>query len=159
MIGGIYMGLKTEEGSKVREIISDIQRQTDLHLTSQRKIILETLIENSDQHLSVDDIYSLIKEKDNFIGLATIYRTLDLLEELGVVVKRNFDEKSAKYEFIFGDKTKHHHLICKSCHKVIEIDNLLPADLKEEVMETKEFQTTDCLLQIYGYCKECRSKL
>ncbi|ADL13302.1 Fur family transcriptional regulator [Acetohalobium arabaticum] len=151
------MALKTEKDSKVRGIISDIRWQTDLHLTSQRKVILETLIENSDQHLSVDDIYSLIKEKNDFIGLATIYRNLDLLEELGVVVKRNFDDKSAKYEFIFGDKLKHHHLICESCGKVMEIENFLPDGLKEEVMETKEFQITDYSLQIYGYCKECRS--
>ncbi|MBM7622695.1 Fur family transcriptional regulator [Sporohalobacter salinus] len=150
------MEVEVEKDSKVREVINNIEQKKDFRLTSQRKIILKTLIENNDRHLSVDDIYNLIKEKNNFIGIATIYRTLDLFEDLGVVVKRNFGNKSAKYEFVFEDETKHHHLICKSCGKVIEIDNFLADDIKEEIMKIKEFQIIDYSLHIYGYCKECK---
>jgi Fur family ferric uptake transcriptional regulator len=144
--------------SSQRKIISDLINQTGMRVTSQRNSILKALIENSNKHLSVDEIYDLVKEKDDFIGIATIYRTLDLLEDLGVIVKRDFRDKSAKYEFIFNEKKEHYHLICKECGRVIEISGLLPNNLKEKVMEEKDFKSVDYSLQIYGYCNKCMEK-
>ena len=144
--------------SEINPIISNLMEKTDMRLTFQRKIILKILIENSDKHLSANEIYVLAKKKDNTIGMATIYRTIDMLEKKGLIIKHDFGDNAAKYELEVEKNKNHHHLICKNCGKVIEASGLLIDNLYEQVLEEKSFQSTDYRLKIFGYCKECRSK-
>ncbi|MDI3546461.1 MAG: Fur family transcriptional regulator, ferric uptake regulator [Halanaerobiales bacterium] len=136
------------------KIINELEK--NIRLTPQRKEIVRIFLENNQKHLSAFDIYDLIKEKDLSIGMATIYRTLDLLEEKGLIAKRDFGDDLARYEFIYKNKGKHHHLICKNCGKIIEISNILPPDLKERLLEEEGFQCTNSRLEIYGYCEDCK---
>ena len=153
LAGGLRMNLEVDK------IINDLVEKTGLRLTAQRRVILETLIENSDKHLSANELYFIAKAKDNYIGIATIYRTIDILEKMRIIDKRDFGDDAAKYEFILKDKGKHHHLICSNCGKVMEISGLLPEDLQERLLEEKGFQFIEHRLKIYGYCKECRNNL
>ena len=140
----------------VENIINSLVEKTGMRLTSQRKLILKILIENSDQHLSANDIYLKAKEKDKSIGIATIYRNIDILDKINIIDKRNFGDDTAKYEFAWKEKEKHHHLICYDCKKIIEISGLLPEDLSDRLLGEKDFQFTDHNLKIYGYCSTCR---
>ncbi len=151
IIGGIKM---TEEA---RGIINDLVEKTGIRLTSQREKIIQVFIENNDKHLSVDDIYGVVKDDGNNIGIATIYRTISLLEKIGAVQKRDFGGDSSIYEFVFEvNKKNHHHLICKKCGKVIEVSGLLQEGLEKKLLAEEGFKCVDYCLKIYGYCNECR---
>jgi Fur family transcriptional regulator, ferric uptake regulator len=144
--------------AEAQRIIDDLVEKTGIRLTPQREKILQLIIENNNKHLTVDDIYILARENGSSIGIATIYRTIDLLEEVGAIVKRDFGGDSAKYEFVFKDKDEHHHLICKKCGKVIEVSGLLSDDIEERLLKEKGFRCVEHCLKIYGYCSECREK-
>lgn len=143
---------------EVNDIINSLVEHNELRITDQRKKILEILIENKDKHISVEEIYSLSKQKDNIIPIPTIYRTMDILEKTGVIVKNDFGDGFAKYEFFMKEKETHHHLICRKCGKIIEISGLLPQDLYNRLLQEKGFQYEAQSLKIYGYCKECINK-
>jgi Fur family ferric uptake transcriptional regulator len=101
--------------------------------TVQRKIVYEVLSDNKDKHLSTEEIYGLIKDRYPNIGIATIYRTLLLFEDIGLVYKHNFDDGFSRYEILSQNSNEihqHHHLLCKHCGKIIEV--------KEDLMNTLE---------------------
>src|SRR6056297_679413 len=85
-----------------------------IRLTSQRQDIIHLLINDENKHLSASDIYNLLQDKDSSMGLATVYRTLDLLTKMGILVKRDFNDEISRYELV-TNRINHHHLICKNC--------------------------------------------
>lgn len=128
-------------------------------LTPQREATLRILLENEEDHLSAEDVFLLVKDIAPEIGLATVYRTLELLTELHIVEKLNFGDGVARYD-LRGDSNNHHHhhLICVQCGVVSEIkdDWLLP--LEERLKEQFHFETVDHRLDFHGVCKSCREK-
>jgi len=143
---------------KNEETIYERIEKKGIRLTPQRKDIIRILIENNHKHLSASDIYDSLKEENKIMGLATVYRTLDLLTKMGMVMKRDFDSELSHYELVI-DQVNHHHLICKNCGKVIEIPDILPKDIKNKLLEEKGFKCMTCSIKFYGYCKECREKM
>ena len=95
-------------------------------LTVSREAILEVL-SNSNKHLSAEDIYLAVHSDNPAIGLTTIYRTLELLEQTGIVSKFEFGHGRAKYELAeeYSNKKHHHHFICKKCRKVIDYEDFI----------------------------------
>ncbi len=142
---------------KEESICEEIEKK-GIRLTPQRKDIIRILINDENKHLSASDIYDLLQDKNNTMGLATVYRTLDLLTKMGIVVKRDFDGETSRYELVIN-KVNHHHLICKKCGKVIEIPDFLPEDIKNKLLQKKGFKPVDYSIKFYGYCQECRKKL
>ena len=91
-------------------------------LTYQREAILQAIIDNKDEHLSNEEIYNIVSKNYPEIGIATIYRTMQLFEKLNIVYKLNFDDGFSRYELNLGTGDHHHHhLICLKCGKVIEV--------------------------------------
>ncbi len=128
-------------------------------LTAQRECILNIIIENSDKHLTVDEIYKYVYEKNKTIGIATVYRTILLFEELGVISKLIFDDRIIRYELSsFDEKHTHHHLICVKCNKIMEVREDLLEDLEKEVEEKYKFTILDHNLKILGICSNCNQK-
>src|ERR1700730_2587990 len=110
---------------RLEQIKEQLQSQ-QLKLTPQREATLQVLLENHEQHLSAEDIFMLVKQKAPDIGLATVYRTLELLYELRIIEKLSFGDGVARYEFRSDDHPHHHHhLICLNCGRVSEIEDLL----------------------------------
>lgn len=131
-------------------------------ITEPRQIIIEVLC-NTDKHLSAEEVYHHVHRKFCNIGLATVYRTLDLLSNLGVINKFDFGDGRARYELIKGPKAKHHHhLICKQCGMIINYTDYLDEEIgminKVEAMLEKKhaFKITNHNLHFYGICKNCR---
>ncbi|HHW41919.1 MAG TPA: transcriptional repressor [Syntrophomonadaceae bacterium] len=127
-------------------------------LTPHRKIILEAIIGNSDRHLSAEDIYGLLRKKGIEIGLATIYRTLELFVELNILHKVNFDDGRSRYELTCHERHRHHHLVCLSCGEVAEVEDDLLNKLEEIIERNHGFKITDHTVKFYGYCRRCRPK-
>ena len=128
------------------EKVKDLLREKGLKVTSQRLMVLNILSAHGDEHLTVEEIYDLAKEESPEIGLATIYRTVQVLLELHVIEKVTFDDGFARYE-LNGEETgsghRHHHAICTQCGKVFE---------------SLGFEVTDHEVKLYGLCSACRRK-
>jgi Fur family ferric uptake transcriptional regulator len=132
-------------------------REKHYKVTPQRQKILEAFMEHEEKHLSAEDVYSLLRSDAPDIGLATVYRTLEMLEELGFLHRIEFGDGKSRYELATDSSAHaHHHLICLSCSKVIEFDDDLMETLESFVSRTADFQITDHQVKFYGYCSECR---
>lgn len=128
-------------------------------LTAQRECILGIIIENKDKHLTVDEIYKYVYEKNRTIGIATVYRTILLFEELGVISKLIFDDRIIRYELSSLDEEHtHHHLICVKCNKIMEVKEDLLEELEKQVEDKYEFKILDHNLKILGICNKCNNQ-
>lgn len=129
--------------------------------TPQRKAILEVVSESFGKHLSSEEIYDLVKIKYPEIGLATVYRTVQLLVELDVLSKLNLDDGFVRYEMNDhdGDQHHHHHLICSECGRIDEVREDLLESIEAEIERKYEFQIKDHKLKFFGLCKACKDNL
>lgn len=126
-------------------------------LTPQRRSILDTILETEGKHLSVEEIYDLVKSKCPEIGLATVYRTMQMFEDTGIVYKHNFDEVRSRYELNHQNEFhQHHHLICIECNRVIEVEEDLLEKLESGIEEKYNFKIDNHNVKFFGYCDMCR---
>jgi Fur family transcriptional regulator, ferric uptake regulator len=127
-------------------------------LTPQREATVRVLLEHEEDHLSAEDVYLLVKEKSPEIGLATVYRTLELLTELKVVDKINFGDGVSRYDLRKeGADHFHHHLVCIDCGSVDEIQEDLLGDVEKTVEAQFNFTIKDHRLTFHGICYRCQS--
>ncbi len=126
-------------------------------LTPQRRATLDTIIQNRGKHLNTEEIYDLVKEKCPEIGLATVYRTLQLLDELSILLKLNLDDGCIRYELNTNeDDHQHHHLICENCNDVIEVELDLLEHLEEKIEKKYNFKIKDHTVKFFGLCSKCQ---
>ncbi len=128
-------------------------QEQQLPVTQQRESVARTLFE-SGRHLSADDIADRLRERGEQIGKATIYRTLNLLVEVGLATEHDFDEGFKRYETRAGPP-HHDHLICTSCGAVTEFHRRELESLQDEVAGLHGFQALSRQLKIYGVCATC----
>ncbi|AVQ33125.1 transcriptional repressor [Staphylococcus muscae] len=132
-------------------------QQSSYKLTPQREATVRVLIENEADHLSAEDVYLKVKEKAPEIGLATVYRTLELLADIKVVDKVSFGDGVSRFDLRKeGSKHFHHHLVCMECGRVDEIDEDLLPQVEERVENEFEFKILDHRLTFHGICKTCQ---
>lgn len=144
---------------KVRDDLEAARRklsEREYRLTPQRQAVLEAVLAHTGEHLSAEDVYALVKKSHPDIGLATVYRTLDLLSSLDVLQKIDLGDGRARYEL--GDEEHHHHhLICMRCGKVAEFDIDLLESLETLVFKRTGFEVIDHQVKLFGLCRECRA--
>ncbi len=136
--------------------IKDYLKEKGFKLTSQRGSVLDIILENTGKHLSAEEIYDLVKINCPEIGLATVYRTMQVLDELGLVYKNNFDDGRTRYEITQNEDHQHHHLVCRKCGKVIEVEEDLLEQLEHQVEKKYNFSITNHKVKFFGYCNECK---
>lgn len=124
------------------------QRCTEagLKMTGQRRVILKTL-EASEDHPSVESVFERAKAVDTTISIATVYRTLSLLEEMDLIVKREFNETFARYDI---NTDHHHHMIDLETGAVIEFQNEELEILKIKIAKDLGYELIDHRLDLYG---------
>ncbi|AFS78352.1 ferric uptake regulation protein Fur [Gottschalkia acidurici 9a] len=128
-------------------------------LTTQRKAIIDVFLKNQSSHLSPEEIYDNVRNSYPEIGLATVYRTLQLLEQLNIVYKVNFDDGCSRYELnLDTDDHQHHHLICIKCGKVKEVKLDLLENLESEIEKEGDFKVVNHNVKFFGYCKNCEDE-
>lgn len=134
-------------------------REKGYKLTTQRRAVLDILMENCDAHLSTEEIYSLVREKFPEIGLATVYRTVQLFEEMSIINRLNFDDGCSRFElYVDNENHHHHHLICEKCNRVFEVENDLLEDIEREIGEKYNFQVKNHKVTFYGHCQTCNNQ-
>ena len=129
-------------------------------ITNQRKVIYDVLMKNLGEHLNPEEIYELVKKVDSDIGIATVYRTTKLFEEVGILSKVLFNDGCARYEVALTEEDSHghHHLLCNKCGKIVEvkIDHL--NELEELIEKEYDFDIHNHSLKFYGLCKDCKKE-
>jgi Fur family ferric uptake transcriptional regulator len=141
----------------------DILREKGLKVTNQRIKVLEVLSESGDKHLTAEEIYELIKSDYPEIGLATVYRTIQLLLELNLIDRINLDDGFVRYEIGNMDENRekhhHHHLICTECGKVLSFEDDLLDELEKRILDSVSFKVLDHEVKLYGKCSDCLTKV
>ncbi len=131
-------------------------REVGLKITGPRTKILQVLTQTNTRHLSAEDIYKILLEAGEDIGLATVYRVLTQFEAAGLVQRQNFEEGYSVFELNQGNH--HDHLVCIQCGKVDEFLDTIIEQRQQRVAEKAGYQITDHNLIIYGVCKPCHQK-
>ncbi len=139
------------------EILKEKLKETGFKITPQRRAIIEILLKNDSEHLSSEEIYDLVRVDCPEIGLATVYRTMQLLDEIGAISKLNLDDGCIRYELNLNeeDAHHHHHLICKSCGKIIEVKEDLLDNIEDEIQNLYKFNILNHDVKFYGTCDNC----
>ena len=135
------------------ERLQDALRGAGRRLTAQRRLILQVL-EESDGHLDADALYDRVKARDPDVSLATVYRTLAVLREIGLVEEHRLGEDHGHYEAVREEP--HYHFTCLRCGKVIEFDTPLMAQVEQGLCEQEGVRVTSTHLHVSGYCVQCR---
>ncbi|MBC1434676.1 ferric iron uptake transcriptional regulator [Paenilisteria rocourtiae] len=144
---------------RIQRIKSQLH-EASYKLTPQREATVRILLENEKDHLSAEDVYLRVKDISPDIGLATVYRTLELLTELRVVDKINFGDGVARYDLRKeGAKHFHHHLVCLECGSVEEIQEDLLDDVEKIVEQKWDFLVKDHRLTFQGICTVCKTSM
>ncbi|UCG55199.1 MAG: transcriptional repressor [Dehalococcoidia bacterium] len=134
------------------DIISKLSRR-GYRLTPQRMMILEA-VEAANDHISADEIYSRVCDRYPHLNISTVYRTLELLKELGLVTETDMGDGRVRYHSI--KKGHHHHLVCQNCGCVTDLNEAVLLPLKDTLYKTYNFKADLAHLAIFGRCSSCR---
>jgi len=146
---------KDEEKKRRIKLIEEKLKSQDNKLTPQRRAVLDVLIDQQSSHLSTEEIYDLVKKKYPDVGLATVYRTLQLFDDIDIINKLNFGDGCYRYELSDDKRHQHHHLVCLKCAKVYEFDDDLLDSLESRIEAENNFKIIDHVVKFYGFCKDC----
>ena len=127
-------------------------RKRGYRLTPQRHLIL-SVIQEANEHLSIEQISERLQQLHPNISLSTVYRTLELLRELGLVRENRLPGRQPRYESASGNA--HHHLVCRRCHAVLHLDDALLGNLHEQLQDQYHFHHLTLDLVASGYCDAC----
>jgi Fur family ferric uptake transcriptional regulator len=144
---------RSHQAAALPELTQRLRRQSR-KVTGPRQAILD-ILRRHHHPLSIREIFSELEKGD--CDLATIYRSMHLLEEMGIVKRFHFGESAARFELLGeGDDGHHHHLVCVECSKVIEIQDCFPAELETRIAQRNGFKSVTHKLEFFGLCPGCQ---
>lgn len=144
-----------EVGREEREVFTAFLVKNRLKRSDQREAILDVFL-RSERHLSVDDLFQLVRKKHPEVGRTTVYRTLKLLQAAGLASELQFEGKS-RFEREYN-RQHHDHFICRSCGDIIEFSSPDIERLQDEVAAEIGFVIEGHRHQIFGRCRKCQSR-
>ncbi len=146
---------KTETYAWFWERLDQYLAKAQLKQSKQRNYIIEEFLK-MDSHVSAEELYGHLKGSDQNPGLATVYRTLNLLREAGLVDQKQFTDGKSVFE-VLTPGSHHDHLICLQCHKVIEFHNAQIEKLQEQIAKDYGFVLKHHSLELFGLCPQCKA--
>lgn len=145
--------------TKFIDLYEKTLKENGYKLTNQRRVVLEALYNETGRHLTAEEVHGIVKAVNPEIGLATVYRTLQLLSELSLIDKLNLDDGVVRYEIgEMNTKHRHHHLICEVCGSIEGVEDDMLDSLEDEFFKKYGFKVTDHVAKFYGICKACSGK-
>lgn len=136
------------------ELFYSYLRQNGLKKTYQKDLILETFL-NTEGHLSVEDIYALVKKRDKKVGVVTVFRTLKSLTACGIAREITLGDGLTRFEHSYHHP-HHHHIVCTECHRAIEFVCPELERIQDEIIQRYHFKPIHHRFQTYGICEDCR---
>ena len=140
----------------VEDRFREMLRAAGCRVTAQRLLLLQ-LLHDSKGHAGADDLYHLARARDPRLSLSTVYRTLNKLREVGLVHELHLDQEHHHFELAAEDS--HHHLICQSCGKVLEMKCFLVDEILSHIEAQHDFKVTGTQMEFVGYCVDCQAGL
>jgi len=135
-------------------VLSGYMAERGMKTTRQRTLIIDTFFEVGG-HLSVEELWGRVRGRDTRVSVATVYRTMKLLAESGLVHAQNFGDGQTRYEVAVG-REHHDHLICTGCGAIVEFENDRIEALQEAVARRHGFQVRSHKMELYGLCRNCQ---
>jgi Fur family ferric uptake transcriptional regulator len=126
-----------------------------LRLTAQRQAIIDTVFD-TEEHFTAEQLLGWSQERDQSISRATVYRTLPLLTESGLVREMDFGKDHKFYDPNYADHPNHSHIICQDCEKIVEFESDKIAQLEDEITHHLGFAVKTQRLQITATCEELK---
>ena len=148
--------LDITDPSELRDHFRKYLRDRRIKFTTQREQILETVL-NMREHFEAEQVLYLLREHGLKVGKATVYRTLPLLVDCGILKQVRFDVKQAHYEHAFGEDP-HDHMVCRRCGRIIEFNADEVIALRARIAERHHFHVTGHRFQLSGLCWDCSIK-
>lgn len=148
--------LSRDEGVALLERFRRYLRDHHQPVTRQRDLVAETIL-SSEDHLSVEGIQRRLRERGERIGIATVYRALDVLLESGLVKAHDFGEGFKRFESA-GGQARHGHLLCVRCGKVLEFSNEQLERMLPIIADEHSFQHQRHRVEVFGVCHECQGR-
>lgn len=137
--------------SDIHSIFNAYLTKKGLRQTKQRKIILNVIL-NANDHIDVESILKKARKSDRSIGLATVYRSLQLMTEGGILVERRFTKDKSSFEVADDMSTHHDHLICNQCSHIVEFFNSNLEEMQIKISEKLGFKLKTHKLELFGDC-------
>jgi len=140
-------------------------KQCGCKMTKPRKMVLDYLSKTA-EHLTIDDIYFKLRKKGQDIGLTTVYRTVEILVQNGILNKFDIGDGKARYELAFDTSSEdhHHHLICCCCGMIINYNDFIDDEInllkkiENELSKKHKFKILNHIIQFQGLCEKCSKK-
>jgi Fur family ferric uptake transcriptional regulator len=136
-----------------QDLISQMKSR-GIRVTPQRAIILQVMQDDNHIHMTAEDVFQAAQRVNRFINLATVYRTLDLLRDLGMVTTA--DMGAGAVQFALNSHANHHHAMCRSCGASSEFPDSWLADLSERLLHEMGFLSDANHMVLLGLCADCR---
>lgn len=131
-------------------------KKSGLRSTEQRRLIIDTVFDQT-EHLTIDQLLELVRSEDSRVGYATVYRTMKMMVDGGVVHERKFGDGYTRYEL--ADEDAHHdHLICVACGDITEFEEPAIEELQDRVAARYGFEVQHHKHELYGLCAACQKK-
>ncbi len=132
-----------------------VLKEHGYRLTPQRLMVVDA-VHSMDRHISAEEIFNRVRRRYPYANISTVYRTLELLKELNLVVETDFGEGCLRYHHV--EKGHHHHLVCQVCGEVMELPESTLDNLREKLRHECGFEAEFKHLAISGVCSKCRGK-
>jgi len=152
--GGEVFLMREKKLKEEAELFFAYLRQHGLKKTNQKELILDAFL-STEGHLSVEELYALVKKKDKKIGVVTVFRTLKSLTACGIAREISLGDGLTRFEHSYNHP-HHHHIVCTECHRAIEFVSPELERVQDEIVKKYNFHPIRRRLQIYGICADCR---
>jgi Fur family ferric uptake transcriptional regulator len=141
---------------ELRQAFRRYLKDRGIKYTSARQKILDAALELR-EHFEAEQVLYLLRERGLKVGKATVYRTLPLLVDCGILKQVRFDVKQAHYEYAFGE-APHDHMVCRRCGRIVEFGSDEVLELRSRIAQRHHFHVTSHRFQLSGLCWECSVK-
>jgi len=148
--------MATRKLTEEAELFHEYLRQNGLKKTYQKDLILDTFL-GTEGHLSVHDMYALVKKKDRKVGVVTVFRTMKSLTACGIAKEIVLEDGLMRFEHSYHHPA-HHHIVCLQCHRAIEYVCPALEKIQDDVIQRYHFQPLHHTFQTYGICEDCRER-
>lgn len=142
--------------AQILQRVREEARRRNVRWTNQRQVIVETFV-TCGEHITVEGLHLRARAADPTVSSATVYRTINMLVEIGVATKRQFGPGSASFECSYI-KDHHDHLVCLSCAKIVEFHQDMIEQMQEQVAREHGFRLSHHRLELFGICAECQAQ-
>jgi Fur family ferric uptake transcriptional regulator len=140
--------------NQLTEELSSALQQEGFRMTQSRRHILAALV-SCQGHITADDLYEVVHRKQPGIGRMSVYRTLDVLADLGLI--RPVYQGTGAAHYVLLDQGHHHHLVCSNCDKVIEFEECVLQEIENSISRSYNFEIQGHLLEFFGRCSDCQT--